>query len=197
MTAPRPKAALTAPALRAPAPRQVQPGWAVAPPRSAGEARSRLRQFQNEFLDAKLDDAFHRLWRDQAPGPKGEEVNTPEEYLQGYFRQVSALHRECIYSAHRRDLLEQKKLDVECGLIRGSIPDILREIEEAERQHAQASQLIQECMQRMHGRTGGGAAGVGDEQCCAGSAASPCCRSAECAPGKEVDACVVDMCVVQ
>ena len=35
----------------------MQPGWAVAPPRSAGEARSRLRQFQNEFLDAKLDDA--------------------------------------------------------------------------------------------------------------------------------------------
>merc|ERR1719443_660165 len=82
---------------------------------------------------------------------KGEEVSTPEEYLQGYFRQVSALHRECIYSAHRRELLEQKKLDVECGLVRGCVPDILKEIEEAKEQHGKAEHLIRECMARMAG----------------------------------------------
>jgi len=180
-----------------------QQSWVVNPPRSKVEARTRLKTFQNEYLDAKLDPTFERLWRDQAPGPKGEEVSTPEEYLQGYFRQVSALHRECIYSAHRRELLEQKKLDVECGLVRGCVPDILKEIEEAKEQHEKAEHLIRECMARMAVAKGksvdDSSSGCKNQPC-----VQPCVRT--CAsedPGtapdqKQVEGmCVVDTCTVQ
>jgi len=189
-----------------------QQSWVVNPPRSKVEARTRMKTFQNEYLDAKLDATFERLWRDQAPGPKGEEVSTPEEYLQGYFRQVSALHRECIYSAHRRELLEQKKLDVECGLVRGCVPDILKEIEEAKEQHDKAEQLIRECMQRVALGAKGKNADDSGSGCGGGCKNQPCvqpcvrgCGDAEpaAAPAgaddsKQVNGmCVVDTCTVQ